>query len=655
MEKLLSNTNDLFINNLMKIIINKFEQKEIKIEEVLENDFYLNDLIKNKNSEFKILLTKENIKQIIKFCLFPEKNPKKSQKYSYFSYKILCSECGLLFKKSIKLIIGNSNVNVNNNSKDKSDLENYIYPNHLKNNYKKDIWYFFLEDFYEIEQTKQTKYVDLFNVQFNEIEIQKKEIDKGYINNYNKQEIAIIMEMLDEIFKILDYDFNFENEIYLGYFQKLVNFLLFNESDIIIYYLFKDKIPIIKKLYKHLNNLSLQNILENILNIINAHEDKFDKEKNSKYIIIIRDLLEELIQDDTFEKSEYICNLIINTIIANNEKQLIELFFDNNIMEKIKKIIETKIKIKCNDKIIIGIIKILIELNDIIMKSCNNKSFQNYKNDFIVNKIKINIFEYKYFKKNNITSNIFQAFNKNSYSYLTIINEIFMIFIKDFKEKDINNKNFGRKYLCESNFILNALKIYIFSINENIDINDSQKYFYDEDLFTTLFEYYFSYPNNNLYQNIFKDIIKLICNEKCPKYLVELFLKSDKKKQNQFIYKLINNIIEESNNPKHFLLMQNLEILKIIYESSNKYFLNHFEESKLDNHNKEIFCQSIKPKMEMKLDYENYEYSDSEIYNCENDCDTTFDGNDPEINRQFECFNKTILKYSKKLNEIFKN
>ena len=136
---------------------------------------------------------------------------------------------------------------------------------------------------------------------------------------------------------------------------------------------------------------------------------------------------------------------------------------------------------------------------------------------------------------------------------------------------------------------------------------------------------------------------------------MEPFLKSDKKKQNQFIYKLINNIIEESNNPKHFLLMQNLEILKIIYESSNKYFLNHFEESKLDNHNKEIFFQSIKPKMEMKLDYENYEYSDSEIYNCENDCDTTFDGNDPEIKRQFECFNKTILKYSKKLNEIFKN
>lgn len=659
MEKILSNSNDCFTNNLMKIIINIIEQKEIEIEEILENDFYFNDLINNQSSKFKILLTKENIKKIIKFCLFPEKNPEKSPRYSFYSFKILCSENGLLFNKSIQKIIENSNSNIGNNAIDKNSLDNYIYPNYLNNNYKNEIWYGFFEDFYlyldTMEKLEKGKYVDLVSVQFNENQIQNQVINNSSINKYKEEEISFIMEIIDEIFKILDDDYD---EIYIGYFQKLVNFLLLNESDIIIYYLFKDKISIIKKLYKHLNKLSIQNILENILNILSVHKDKFDKD-HSKYSMIILDLIEELIRDKTLEKSEYICNLIINAVISNNEKQLFKLFFNNNILEKIKKIIEIKIQGESNDRIIIGITNLLIELNNSIMKSCNNKSFQNYKNDFILNKIKINMFEYKFFKKNIITVEILKYFNE-VYWYLKILNEIYGMFIKDIKAKDINNKNFGLKYLYESKFILSALKIYIFSINElekDINILDNQKYFYDEDLFEILFKFYFKYKNNNLYQNIIINIMKLICNEKCPIYLVDPFL--NKKyvimNQNKFISQLINSIIEKSNNKWNFLIMPSIRILNIIYESSNEYFLNHFQQYELDKEYKEIFINALKPKFEMKLDPENYDYSFSEIINSDNDSYGTFDGNDSNVKRQYESFSKTIIKYREKLGINFNN
>ena len=89
---------------------------------------------------------------------------------------------------------------------------------------------------------------------------------------YNDEEMKIIKEILNHIFDFLNYQkynkiFN-GNLAYWGYFKNIVNYLLINETDIMIEYLFEDSSPVIDKFFSHLNNTSIQIIFENLLNII---------------------------------------------------------------------------------------------------------------------------------------------------------------------------------------------------------------------------------------------------------------------------------------------------------------------------------------------------------------------------------------------------
>ena len=75
--------------------------------------------------------------------------------------------------------------------------------------------------------------------------------------------MKIIKELLDKIFGFLDLKF-YLDETYVGYFQKIVNFLLLNEPRIMIHYLYNENNSVIKNFYKHIGNASIENIFENI-------------------------------------------------------------------------------------------------------------------------------------------------------------------------------------------------------------------------------------------------------------------------------------------------------------------------------------------------------------------------------------------------------
>ena len=84
----------------------------------------------------------------------------------------------------------------------------------------------------------------------------------------------IINEILGEIFDISNFA-NYEKEnSNLFYLQKIVNFLLYFESDTIINYLIKDtSSQIFKFLLHNLNRVEILNILENILNVLSDNEE----------------------------------------------------------------------------------------------------------------------------------------------------------------------------------------------------------------------------------------------------------------------------------------------------------------------------------------------------------------------------------------------
>ena len=683
----------------------KVSKNEKEIREILENDDYIKDLLFNPKSRFKNLITSDIIKILIGYCLSTDQkldsNSPKDLRYPYYSLKLLCSDLILLFRKSVKNIkiannskINNSEIkdseetqkinNINNNNLENSQSEltliktqEQVYQIPLNDEIFDDInnnndYIIGPEDNYfnfknELETEVNEKYVDLFKSPNSETELQKFTLTKKTVSEYDEEDQKIIKDILDGIFKVLGFDYN-DKYTYIGYFQKIIIYLITNETDIIIDYLFKDTQPIIKKFYKHLNNVSIQNILENILNVISDYQDEYNKYKY-QYNDIIQDLFNELKNDDQCEKSEYICQLIINTLINNTDKQLIQLFLkNNNIMITIKKLIEEKIKDKNNEKLIIQLMNLLCQLNNVILNSFYESSYfrKNYS-DIDINvclndddQQQMNSFECQYIPKNNISfKDIFDAYEENYISYLSIINDIYNIIKEDILDKFHNNntKKLGIKLINEYKFIVSILKLYVYSYYAIEKFNSQNtKFFDDKKLFKISVKYYYYYPFNNLYQICFIDIIKLICNEKCPEYLVSIFLKVCKKeKRNKFLLNILKNLEKENQKTKNNLTSgTNLEILNIFYNSLNSTILQYFENNKLDKKIKEIFLKYVKSKFERGLD-EDYEYSDSEIFNEDNNNDNTFDGNDSYIEREYDTIKKLIDKFltkCKKANDI---
>jgi hypothetical protein len=311
-------------------------------------------------------------------------------------------------------------------------------------------------------------------------------------------------------------------------------------------------------------------------------------------------------------------------------------------MRKIINLIQKIINQKKSDKMIISLIKLILKINNIIIPLLDNS--KNTENDALLSEDnKYDYFEYKYFCKKNIRLNsILEVYKEKGRSYLDKMNEMFNVISEDIKNNDINNLfatqsdlrkiKFTLKNIYEWKLILSILKLYIYSldsINDLIDENKRIKYFYDEDLFLISINLYFNFSINNIYQNIFLQIIKLLNDEKCPDYLIKPFLLlKEKEEHNAFISKIINNLksIKENKNNK-LLIGCNIEILRLFYFSKNKTIINYINNNKLNKIFKDNFINCINQKFERNL-LDEYVYLDSEIFNSFNENEDTFDGND---------------------------
>ena len=684
----------------------KIHRGELTMKDILDNDDSINDLRTNPISPYKEMITSDNIKLLIDYCLKFNKELKESSqkdlRYPYYSSQILCSSCVLLFKQSISNIRHSNSLIINKNKLIDNEMDNKVNNSNFSNeklesnksnNKENDINKIKNNDFlYESSIQSYSAYPNDGNSS-NFVNDYENEIDEKYVDSYknltetdfkissknnkisikyNDEEMKIIKDILNYIFDILNYQkddkiFN-ENLAYLGYFKNLVNYLLINETDIMIEYLFGDSIPVIDKFYSHLNNTSIQIILENLLNLLSDKEDNKYKNKYNDIIIKLIQILSEDINNDNFENSEFICELIINTLVNNSENQLIDLIINNNrIMKKIKNIIENIVN-KNNEKVLTNILKVLFQINNIILISLNESLYNKIPN-IINDHNKRNIFEYQHFSTKMISyKNIFEAFKNNIFSYLFISEEIYKLISKDIKQKYINNFNqdinnfkninsnnkdrrlFGLHNIYKWKFILSAIKVYIYSYNVNDELKNN-KYFDDKELLLISINLYFIFPQNNIYQNIFHEIIKLICLEECPGYLVEPFLIiNDEEKQNKFIFNLLKNMKINKDQKYNLTNVIDLEILNLFYSSNNKAILNHFEKSDLDKKCKIIFNkESIKIKFDRQLN-EDYEYSKDEIFDIEKDKDDTFDDNDYEV-KEFLYFKNIISNFLDKIEE----
>ena len=689
-------------------ITEKLRKNELSIEDILSSNECIEDLKYNPNSKYKKILTTKNIIKLISLCIYPS-DPNiiityNTLRYPYYSCELLCSPSILQFSKSTQSILkANDRQNKIREKEEYKEEENDLNFNEKdnnENNIQEDI---FSQEEQKQEERNENKFEDFFadskgidNEQFmnfnkrqeTESEIQNETMINNKKTHFEEKENVIIKEIMKEIFGFLKQKINLD-ETCVGYFQKLVNYLLINEPKITTDYLFNENHFIVRKFYYHMNNASIENIFENILNYISDQENKEDNLDNSKFNLIIMELLDEIgciinkeydCNDNTTyinDKNiiEYISELIINTLINNTEKHLIKLIFSSsgNFMKKIIFLIEKSANLeykkeKNNKKsLIINILEIAQEINIIIMNSKNLIIKNDYKDDVIFFSDfykKIKTFENQYFCKKSINiENIYKSFEKNKDLYISSIKKIYELIKNDIiKNTNLNNDNKKEKgialmLLSEWKFILSGLKIFIFQFyafeDFKSEFDNNNKDFYDEKLFDLSSKLFFISGENNLYQNIFVDIIKLLNFELVPNYFIKYFCKKHK----SFIKK-IKEINEKKEENTNILLGPYIQILLLFYTSRNPYLNQYYNDEKNKNEKeiKDKFIYLIKPKFERKFD-ENYEYTEDEIFSNNNDSIDTFDGNDINNNSKikYESFKTIINNYFEKINQINNN
>ena len=689
-------------------ITEKLRKNELSIEDILSSNECIEDLKYNPNSKYKKILTTKNIIKLISLCIYPS-DPNiiityNTLRYPYYSCELLCSPSILQFSKSTQSILkANDRQNKIREKEEYKEEENDLNFNEKdnnENNIQEDI---FSQEEQKQEERNENKFEDFFadskgidNEQFmnfnkrqeTESEIQNETMINNKKTHFEEKENVIIKEIMKEIFGFLKQKINLD-ETCVGYFQKLVNYLLINEPKITTDYLFNENHFIVRKFYYHMNNASIENIFENILNYISDQENKEDNLDNSKFNLIIMELLDEIgciinkeydnndninyINDKN--KIEFISELIINTLINNTEKHLIKLIFSSsgNFMKKIIFLIEKSANLeykkeKNNKKsLIINILEIAQEINIIIMNSKNLIIKNDYKDDVIFFSDfykKIKTFENQYFCKKSINiENIYKSFEKNKALYISSIKKIYELIKNDIiKNTNLNNDNKKEKgialmLLSEWKFILSGLKIFIFQFyafeDFKSEFDTNNKDFYDEKLFDLSSKLFFISGENNLYQNIFVDIIKLLNFELVPNYFIKYFCKKHK----SFIKK-IKEINEKKEENTNILLGPYIQILLLFYTSRNPYLNQYYNDEKNKNEKeiKDKFIYLIKPKFERKFD-ENYEYTEDEIFSNNNDSIDTFDGNDINNNSKikYESFKTIINNYFEKINQINNN
>ena len=504
-------------------------------------------------------------------------------------------------KKTEKDIIEN-----NINKEEKKEKQGDNNDDNNKNEEKEEILDNFVSSINDIEEEKELEKEDEENI-----------IDE----EKNKQ--IIYDELLQYLFNFLDKETSFHNHVLSGYFNKIINFLLKKNTKLILDYIVQNNEKLLNKLLERIDQASIGNIIENILNALSECIIS-DSDKYFNYII---DYIINFIsrKESNDEIVELVCQLIINSIVYNNKKKFVS-FLESSIFDKIKdstKILyENKDK---NEKKIIYVIELVTKINNNILINLENRitprlDFDAVKVE-IINLIKINDRNsYQYYNNTNSKTGgdiIFNAYKSCLQKYCISLNEICITIINDIIS-DCNiskdSKNFGINNIYKFEFMCSVIDLYINNLQYDVDkrtftnekINDLIK----TNIFNKIVNFYFVYKNNNFYANIFYQIIQIITNEKTPKELIDnILLIEENNPEKNLINLLINDLIndlkyiyEESKNEMYSLAFSHdVSILNSIFSSSNIYIKEIIEKYPKGNFFYEMFIDNIMKQFNKKL------------------------------------------------------
>ena len=612
----LKDKNEIKEENKDKEINNVKIEKEEKSEEETEKKYNEIDNINNKDINNDEIKKEENKKEekneeIINEDknLINDANKEKDKKTENKEENIEEKEEN---KEKDKIIEDNNNIK-EENKKDENEINTENEEKEKEN-----------KDNSNIDQGESNKDE---NAEDNNKELKEKEEEakmeiedsipaKKEIKEEKAPNIPLVYSILEHIFSFLDNKSSIENTVLLGYFNKIVNYLIKTRTKLILAYFLIQKDTLIPKLIKNINKISISNIISNILN---ALTEENSPEANEEYMIIVNECINYLSKiennnEEDINTFEFICDLIINHIIYNNKLKFSKII-DANIINKIEKII---IKLyenyEQNNSKILSLINLLTKMNKSLLANFSKKITTTTNSDDtklemlnLINSVDRTSNQFVSFttKKNDFKELVYNSFQNNYMIYCNSINNICLAVLNNKLKQNQNNpqniesiitsysdqpkEKYKSSNLIEYEFIVSIIDIYVNLLNAFFE-NETKSNFIiekivqitDTNFFKFLLDDYLKFKQNNFLSNIMLDLIKIVFeNNIAPKELLLNILQLDSKEtennNTNLIILLINDLInntkytfENSNNITNQLsFSSNVMILKLIFSSTN--------------------------------------------------------------------------------------
>ena len=478
------------------------------------------------------------------------------------------------------------------------------------------------------------------NIDNNEKEEAKMEIEEIDYKPEKLEEklpnLSLVHSVLDHIFSFLDDKTSIENTVLSGYFNRIVNYLIKTKTRLTLEYLLLHREKLITKLIANINNISISNIISNILN---ALTEENTPEANEKYMIIVNSCIEYISKiennsEEDINSVEFICDLLINHIIYNNKIKFSKII-DANIINNIEKIIiKFYENYEQNSSKILCLINLLTKMNKSILSNLSKKITTTKNPDDtkleminLINAIDKIANQYISFtsKRNDFKELVYNSFLNNYVSYCNSMNNICLCIINNqiIQRQNTNEKKetlmtpfseqklekYKSSNIVELEYIISVFDIYVNLWNIFLEDEKKSEFIKEKieqliktNFFKLMLEDYLKYKHNNFLSNIMVDLIKIVFdNIIAPKELMLNILQiesndSENNKDN-LISLLINDLIQNTkfiystseNKANQLLFSSNVTILNYIFSCQNpdiieilnklekeKFFYKHF-------------------------------------------------------------------------------
>ena len=478
------------------------------------------------------------------------------------------------------------------------------------------------------------------NIDNNEKEEAKMEIEEIDYKPEKLEEklpnLSLVHSVLDHIFSFLDDKTSIENTVLSGYFNRIVNYLIKTKTRLTLEYLLLHREKLITKLIANINNISISNIISNILN---ALTEENTPEANEKYMIIVNSCIEYISKiennsEEDINSVEFICDLLINHIIYNNKIKFSKII-DANIINNFEKIIiKFYENYEQNSSKILCLINLLTKMNKSILSNLSKKITTTKNPDDtkleminLINAIDKIANQYISFtsKRNDFKELVYNSFLNNYVSYCNSMNNICLCIINNqiFQRQNTNEKKetlmtpfseqklekYKSSNIVELEYIISVFDIYVNLWNLFLEDEKKSEFIKEKieqliktNFFKLMLEDYLKYKHNNFLSNIMVDLIKIVFdNIIAPKELMLNILQiesndSENNKDN-LISLLINDLIQNTkfiystseNKANQLLFSSNVTILNYIFSCQNpdiieilnklekeKFFYKHF-------------------------------------------------------------------------------